>query len=337
MPDRIATPAVPWPGRLGLTLEGRETLPEIAALARAAEASGACTFWVGSHLFLRDPITMALTALNATARMRVALMAMSPYAMHPVHIAMAAATLAEAHPGRVLLCLGAGAPADREAAGIAAPQPAATLREALLLCRGLFAGEAVRHAGQVFSLPGQRALIGGAAAIPLILAATRPAMLRTAGRHADGVLLSGGSSAAYVRQCLDIVGEAAAGRPVARISLVYAATVGAGQDRAARLAGVQRRLATVLRGAHHAANLAAAGTELDQARLLAVSQAGDWPAALDLITPAVVARHAAAGSPSEIAAAIAALHAAGLDEVALAALTDPRDVALALAAGQTMT
>jgi len=322
-----------WPGPLGITLEGRETLAEAAALARAAEAGGAATLWVGSHLFLRDPITLALTALAATTRLRVALMAMSPYAMHPVHLAMAAATLAEAHPGRVVLCLGAGAPADRAAAGIAAPQPAATLREALLVCRGLLAGEAVRHEGQVFRLPGQRALVGGAAAVPLVLAATRPAMLRVAGRHADGVLLSGGSSAAYVRQCLEVVGEAAAGRSVARISLVYATPVAPGEDRAARLAGVRRRLATVLRGAHHAPNLAAAGTVLDQARLLALSQANDWPAALALITPEVVARHAAAGTPGEIAAAVRALRAAGLDEVALAALTTPGEIAATLAAG----
>ncbi len=319
-----------WPSRFGITLEGRETLAEIPALARAAEAAGAGTFWVASHLYLRDPITIALVALQATRHMRVALMAMSPYAMHPVQLAMAAAALAELHPGRVVLCLGAGAPADREAAGLAAPHPATALREAILLCRGLFAGEAVKLEGQVFSAPGLRGLVGGAVDIPIVLAASRPAMLRVAGRHADGVLLSGGSSGAYIRQCLDVVGEAAQGRPVARISLVYAAPVPPGADRTALLAPVRRRLAFVLRGAHHAPNLAAAGTVLDQARLWALTQAGDWDAAMALITPEVIANHAVAGEPAELAAACLGLHEAGLDEIALATLQTPAALTAAL-------
>lgn len=318
------TPA--WPARLGVTIEGRETPAQMAAMARAAEAGGAGTFWVASHLFLRDPVTLALVALQATRRIRVALMALSPYAMHPVHIAMAAATLAELHPGRVVLCLGTGAPADREAAGIDAPRPLATLREAIAVCRALLAGEAARHAGQAFRLPGQRALAGGAAAVPIILAASRPGMLRLAGEAADGVLLSGGSSAPYVRECLGTVAEAARGRPLARIGLVYAVP-------GAELAPVRRRLAAVLRGAHHAPNLAAAGTVLDQARLMALTQAGDWPAAQALIDDGVLVRHALLGNGPDLRAGIAAFHAAGLDEVALAGLHGPDDIATTLDAG----
>ena len=62
-------------------------------------------------------------------------MAISPYAVHPVYAAMAAATLDEYFPGRVALCLGVGAPKDLEAAGIATPQPVDTLREAIAVTR----------------------------------------------------------------------------------------------------------------------------------------------------------------------------------------------------------
>ena len=61
-------------------------------------------------------------------RIKIALMAMSPYSAHPVFIAMAAATLDEMYPGRVILCLGAGAPADLKAAGIEATKPLVTHR-----------------------------------------------------------------------------------------------------------------------------------------------------------------------------------------------------------------
>jgi 5,10-methylenetetrahydromethanopterin reductase len=311
-----------WPSRLGVSLEGRETLASIPAIARAAEAGGAGTLWVASHLFLRDPVTMAQVALGATTKLRVALMAMSPYAMHPVHIAMAAAALDELHPGRVVLCLGTGAPADRDAAGIPAPQPLATLREAIAICRGLLAGETVKLEGRVFRLDGQRRLAAGPAQVPVVLAASRPGMLKLAGEVADGVLLSGGSSRPFVRQCLDIVGEAAAGRDVARMGLVYAAHVPPGAERATALAPVRRRLAFVLRGAHHAGNLEAAGTVLDQARLYALTQAGEWDAAMAMLSDAAVASHAAAGTPAELAAALDDYRAAGLDEVVLANLAD---------------
>ena len=82
---------------------------------------------------LRDPITMAALALGATRRIKIALMAMSPYSVHPVFIAMAAATLDEMYPGRVILCLGAGAPADLKAAGIEATKP--LVRRSTRRCR----------------------------------------------------------------------------------------------------------------------------------------------------------------------------------------------------------
>src|SRR5476649_1263512 len=108
---------------LGISIDGRAPLSEIEAQARAAEEGGATTLWIASHLFLRDPITTAALALGATTRIRVALMAISPYSMHPVFAAMAAATLDEMYPGRVTLCLGVGAPANLAAAGIASPKP----------------------------------------------------------------------------------------------------------------------------------------------------------------------------------------------------------------------
>src|SRR5258708_27652738 len=134
---------------LGVSLDGRAPIGDVPAQARAAEDGGAGTLWIACHLFLRDPITSAAIALGATTRIKVALMAMSPFSVHPVFIAMAAATLNEMFPGRVLLSPPAGAPADLQAAGIASPKPVATLREAIALCRALFAGEPVTIAGEV--------------------------------------------------------------------------------------------------------------------------------------------------------------------------------------------
>ena len=144
----------------GISMDGRAPIADIPAQARAAEEGGASTLWIACHLYLRDPVTMAALALGATRRIKVALMAMSPYSMHPVFIAMAAASLEEMYPGRVILCLGVGAPADLKAAGIDSPRPLVTLAEAIAICRSLLAGEMADFQGQVFGVvrpaPGQR-------------------------------------------------------------------------------------------------------------------------------------------------------------------------------------
>src|SRR5919198_3978921 len=125
----------------GVSMDGRAPITDVPAQAQAAEAGGASALWVACHLYLRDPITTAALALGATRRIRIALMAMSPYSMHPVLIAMAAATLDEMYPGRVILCLGAGAPADLKAAGIESPRPLVAVGETVKICRALLAGE----------------------------------------------------------------------------------------------------------------------------------------------------------------------------------------------------
>src|SRR6476620_11123353 len=135
---------------IGIALDGRAPIADIPAQARAAEAGGASTLWIACHLYLRDPITMAALALGATKRIKIALMAMSPYSVHPVFIAMAAATLDEMFPGRIILCLGAGAPADLEAAGLEGTRPLVTIDEAVKVCRALLAGEMPDFQGQVF-------------------------------------------------------------------------------------------------------------------------------------------------------------------------------------------
>src|SRR4029077_8344329 len=148
--------------------------------AQAAEEGGASTLWIACHLYLRDPVTEAALALAATRRIKIALMAMSPYSTHPVYIAMAAASLPEMYPGRVILCLGAGAPADLKAAGIDSPRPLVAIGEAVRICRQLFAGEMADLQGEMFTVAGRR-LANGGRDIPIVIAASRPHMLKLAG------------------------------------------------------------------------------------------------------------------------------------------------------------
>ncbi len=143
--------------------------------------------WIASHLFHREPIACAAATLAASRNIGVVLMAMSPYTVHPIYAAMAAATLDEYFPGRVQLCFGVGAPRDLEAAGIVAEHPLQTLREALEISRSLLAGETINYSGERYKISGRR-LAMGARPVPLWLAASGPHMLELAGEKADGVV-----------------------------------------------------------------------------------------------------------------------------------------------------
>lgn len=304
---------------LGVAFEGSETAAELPGLARQADVAGADTIWLASHLFQRDPVVQAAMALSVTDRISAALMAISPYVMHPVQAAMSAATLNEHFPHRTVLCLGAGAPGDLDAAGIARPRPLATLDESIEISRALLTGEIVRHQGKRFEVSG-RALETGAQNVPIVLAATGPRMLQLAGRRADGVLLSAATSVEFVRWSLTQVSEAVeatGGRQVRRIGLVFA-SVDADEGRAYER--MKRLLAFILRGAHHQPNLEMSGTKLDQAALYDAVANSDWGRATALVSDEVVARHSVSGTPEQVRARLRDYHLAGLDEVVVAGM-----------------
>lgn len=304
----------------GLSFEGKETPAQVRELVAVAEANGVETLWFASHLFQREPIAMASMALQSSRHVRVALMAMSPYSVHPVYSAMAAATLDELYPGRVTLCFGVGAPRDLQAAGIEAPQPLQTLRESLAIAAELLSGEVIQFDGKKYQVHDRRLAMGGRK-VPLVLAASGPQMLELAGRIADGVLISAATSVEFVNWCLDLVakGEAEAGRRIRRIGLLYAALGGSESQAHDKL---RRTLAFILRGAHHARNLELAGSVLDQEALAAAFLTENWAEVERLVTDDVVRRHAASGTIAQVQARFSAYNQVGLDELVLAGQGD---------------
>jgi 5,10-methylenetetrahydromethanopterin reductase len=255
---------------------------------------------------------------------------MSPYSTHPVYIAMAAASLAEMYPGRVTLCLGAGAPADLKVAGIEAERPLTTIGDAVKVCRSLFAGEMADFHGKAFNVSGRR-LVNAPCDVPIVIAASRPNMLQLAGREADGVLISAATSPPFVKACLAQAGTGAGGRPFRKLAIVYTklgATEREGID------PIRRPIGFVLRGAHHAENIRLGGAALDQAALAAAYAAENWAEVDRLVSEDVVRRHAACGTPAQVKAKLEDYRAMGLDEVIIGGMDDASSIAAALAAAR---
>jgi 5,10-methylenetetrahydromethanopterin reductase len=308
------------PSEFSLSFDGSETPDALRTMVRTADDGGTSTIWLASHLFQREPIAAAALALANTKKISVALMAMSPYSVHPLYATMAAATLDEYFPGRVKLCFGVGAPRDLEAAGLAADHPLGTMREAIGVARALLSGERIDFKGERFRVSGRR-LANGAREIPIFLAASGPQMLELAGAAADGVLISAATSPAFIRWTLDLVrkGEEKAGRHIRKTALVY---VSADDDETVARNRLRRMLGFILRGQHHARNLEMAGTALDQNSLVAAYAREDWNAVNNLVNDDVVMRHSASGTPTQVRAAIASYQAVGIDEIVVSGVGD---------------
>jgi 5,10-methylenetetrahydromethanopterin reductase len=308
------------PSEFGLSFDGSETPDTLRAAARTADEGGASTVWLASHLFQREPIATAALTLAHTKNISIALMAMSPYSVHPLYATMAAATLDEYFPGRVKLCFGVGAPRDLEAAGLVADHPLGTMREAIGVARALLSGETIDFKGERFRVTGRR-LANGAREIPIFLAASGPQMLELAGAAADGVLISAATSPAFIRWTLELVrkGEQTSGRRIRKAALVYVST---DDDEIVARDRLRRLLGFILRGQHHARNLEMAGTALDQASLVAAYAREDWETVNRLVNDDVVKRHSASGTPSQVRAAFASYESVGIDEIVASGIGD---------------
>ena len=268
----------------GLSFDAMSTVQATVAEARAAEAAGARSLWVASHLFFRDPFGLAMAILQATQRATVLPMAVSPYTMHPLHAAMAAATLDEVAPGRAALCLGSGNPVDLAEAGRGQDRPVRTLREAVEICRRLLAGEALTFDGEVFRMRGRKLHPTPGAPIPIYLTAMGEQMFALGGAVADGVLLSAGCSVEFVRHARAHVERGAGKRKVTLAGLVLTAL---SEDEGAALERHRRRLGFLLRGKHHEPNLRLAGTAVDREALVVRPHPGE---VLEDVDPRVVQR-----------------------------------------------
>tara|TARA_A100001037_G_scaffold6312_1_gene6373 strand:+ start:1439 stop:2395 length:957 start_codon:yes stop_codon:yes gene_type:complete len=307
---------------LGLAIDGFTPATDIAGQAKAAEEGGAQTLWIATHLFQRDPVALASAALAATKTLKVALMAVSPFSVHPVYAAMSAATLDELFPGRVVLSLGVGAPNDLKGAGIESDRPLLTIREATEICREMFAGDAVHFEGEKFRISGRR-LVNGAREIPIFLAASGPRMLALGGTHADGAIVSGATAAPFVKTCLKRVTAGAGGRSIRNYGIVYTC-IDPDQDKA--IAPVRRTLAFILRGEHHATNIEMGGSALDQDQLRQAFSAQDWDELEKIIGPEVAGAHAACGDAAYVRNRLSEYFSAGLDQVIISGIADPDEI-----------
>ena len=179
--------------RLGLALPffPALALPEYQGLAREAEARGYRTAWAG-EVTGADAFTALTLVACATSRLGLATGIVPIQTRTPVVLALTAATLAHAAPGRVALGLGISSRIIvGDWHGLPFSRSLQQVREAVRIIRAVLAGERVNFDGAFYRVRNFRMTSPPPAPpVPIYLAALGREMTELAGEIADGVLLN---------------------------------------------------------------------------------------------------------------------------------------------------
>ncbi|MET0931014.1 MAG: LLM class flavin-dependent oxidoreductase [Aeromicrobium sp.] len=185
---------------------------------------------------------------TATSRVRLGSYAANAYARTPALTALGSLDLDELSDGRFTLCIAPGNHHINERLhGITMERPATKMAEYVSILRSMLAA----RAGETFSYDGRMHAVGGWTAskdgrpVPVMMAGTQPAMLRAAGRHADGVALGVLITPDYLReQILPVVhgAAAAADRDPASLRVLMAASTAVHEDKEAARYSVRRMI-----------------------------------------------------------------------------------------------
>ncbi|MDE0654438.1 MAG: LLM class flavin-dependent oxidoreductase [bacterium] len=298
---------------------------EVAALATQVERAGFDRLGISDVVLWHDCWVLMTLCAAATERLEIGPLVTNPYSRHPVVLAGAVATLGEASGGRAFLGLGVGA--GLEQFGMDYPRPVRTLREAVRICRGLWAGEEVTFSGEVFSADRARLKSPPAASPALVLGSRSPGVMRLAGELSDRVLI--GARYWSVAQADEYRGWLAEGaarvdRPLESLEISPRLTVCISADGDLARRSVKRYVA------HYLSILRPPDLDLRPGLLEAVdaalAEARGWyfdhgrhdpPALFDLIDDDLVERFAVAGTPAECVEQMRRISELGFDSFSL--------------------
>jgi alkanesulfonate monooxygenase SsuD/methylene tetrahydromethanopterin reductase-like flavin-dependent oxidoreductase (luciferase family) len=170
--------------------------PELVAIARAADAAGFDSIWLGDHMLYRGDgraergpwdVWTTLAALAAsTERVRLGPLVASTAFHPPGLIARMAAAIDEVSAGRFVLGVGTGwNETEFRAFGIPFDRRVARFEEAFTIVRRLLAGERVTFEGAYYAVEDAVLLPTPRRRVPLMVGSAGPRVVGFAAAHVD--------------------------------------------------------------------------------------------------------------------------------------------------------
>ncbi|HVH15907.1 MAG TPA: LLM class flavin-dependent oxidoreductase [Candidatus Angelobacter sp.] len=175
--------------QLGVVLDGRRSATEIAEHAKVAEENGIAHLWLSGGSRTKDHFLRLSLAATRTKRIQLGPVAISPFEIHPVRIAISLLTLDEMATGRASIVIGGGG--DLTATlGVPLRHRVGAVTEAVDIIHLLGRGGEVNYRGTSFQVNGLFSPWSQVKIPPLYVAANRRMMIRAAARKADGIMMT---------------------------------------------------------------------------------------------------------------------------------------------------
>jgi F420-dependent oxidoreductase-like protein len=232
---------------LGATPGPQETLEGLVAFARKVEEQGFPSLWL-AHVFGLDAITALALVGRETRRIELGTAVVPTYPRHPAAMAQQALTAGVAAGGRFTLGVGLSHQLVIEGMlGLSFEKPAAHMREYLEVLAPLLRGEPVSYQGERYRVRAGLQ-VGGAPAVPLLVAALGPVMLGVAARLAEGTITWMTGPRTLADHVVPTLREAAskAGRPEPRVVAGFPVAVTDDVDKArARVGSILQMYGTL--------------------------------------------------------------------------------------------
>ncbi|MFF0658020.1 LLM class F420-dependent oxidoreductase [Micromonospora tulbaghiae] len=292
-------------------------LADHAAVYAALDDAGFTDVW-SSEVAGADAFTPLALAAAWSPRLRLGTAITPVFTRGPGLLAMSAAALAEAAPGRFALGVGASSPVlVRDWNAIGFDEPFKRTRDVLRFLRAALRGETVDGAFDTFAV--RRFALERPPSVPppVVLAALRPGMLRLAAAEADGVILNW-LAAEDVPTALAEVGERRPGFDVAARIFVCPT-----EDAAYARALGRRMITGYLTVPAYAAFHRWLGREDSLGPMWQAWAAGDRRGASAAVPDEVVDALVLHGSPEQCVAAVRRYADNGVDVPVLAVLPTP--------------
>jgi F420-dependent oxidoreductase-like protein len=205
--------------RIGLT-GGGATTDKVIAQAQRAEADGFSSLWYAS-LVMGDPLVAIALAGRETSSIELGTAVLQTYPCHPLLQANRAASVTDAmqRPGFTLGIGPSHEPLVRDVYGMSYDHPGRSTEEYVRILTGLLRGDTVDVDGQDWSVHSAGRMTPPQQAVPVLLSALGPRLLRVAGEVADGTILWMAPTKAVETHVVPKISAAAeaAGRPAPRI------------------------------------------------------------------------------------------------------------------------
>jgi alkanesulfonate monooxygenase SsuD/methylene tetrahydromethanopterin reductase-like flavin-dependent oxidoreductase (luciferase family) len=175
--------------KIDIILNEFATPREAAELSALAESYGIRGVWSSSYADGRDPFFVLALAADQTSALKLGPLAVSPYELHPLKMAVALESLHELSGGRGMICVGGGGGVI-QAMGIKRERMIGHLRECLEILHGVTDSDSPNYNGNIYKVWGNNLKWALKKRPQIYLASNHPQSMHLAVELADGLMTS---------------------------------------------------------------------------------------------------------------------------------------------------